>query len=192
MSQKSIRSTAMNYGLIAGAITVLIFVIQYAMGDYVLGNNRGGNWVYGVLSTIAAITVAVMGIANYKKSDGGFVSFGQAFKLCFSIYIYSTLVGIVWLLLYMFVLEPNYIDISMEAMEEQIYETNPDLDDAAMEQALNMSSMFLSPLWIILASIIFTAIWGSIVGLILAAIMKKNKPEHLVAAEAEAEAEGEG
>lgn len=178
MANSSIKKLAINYGLVLGGISLLFSVAQYAMGDFTIGQS-GGNPIYTFLAFVIGVVIVVMALAKLKKGQGGFMQFGEGFKLGFSIYIYSALVTVVWMLLYTMVLEPNYKEDALDATAEQMYEQNPSMSDEQMETAISWTEKFMSPVALVVMTILVSAFIGAIISAIVSAIMKNNRPPHL-------------
>ncbi len=177
MANPYIKKLALNYGLTLGGIALLLSVVQYAMGDFSVGQS-GGSPIYTAISFIAGIVIVVMALSKLKKLQAGFMEFGEGFKLGFSIYIYSALVTCVWMLLYSLVLEPDYRETALDATAEQMYEQNPNMTDEQMEVALSWTEKFVSPVALVIMTILVAAIIGGIISAVISAIMKNNKPVH--------------
>ena len=179
MSNKNFKNIAVNYGLALGGILIVLQIIEYFLGTFSLGQNPDRNMLLSVFGWIAQIVIPILALIKYKRGEGGFMNFGEGFKLSFTMYVYSALAVIVWLLVYMLVLEPNYIELSLEKAAQQMYETNPDLTEEQAEMGMNMARKFMSPWIITVMALLFSIIIGAVFAAILSAITHKKRPPHM-------------
>lgn len=178
MSAEVRKKIAVNYGLVLGAITLLSGIVQYVLIDgYNLAVQNSGNTAFNIIGFIVLIVIPALAILKAKKEQGGFITFGEAFKLSFTAIIYSSLIGVVWVLLYTLVLEPGYQETAQEIAMEQMYEQSPNMTEEQAEQGITFMGYFTSP-WILAGmTVLFSAIMGAIVSVIEAAIFQKKPAE---------------
>ncbi len=178
MSAEARKKIAINYGLILGGITFLSGIAQYLLVDgYNLAVQNSGNTAFSIIGFVFLILLPALAILKAKKQQNGFITFGEAFKLAFTAIIYSSLISVVWILLYTLVLEPSYQETAQEIAMDQIYQSSPDMSEAQAEQTIKFMSYFTSP-WILAAiTVLFSAIMGAIIAVIEAAIFQKKTAE---------------
>lgn len=182
MANKNLRKLAINYGVTLGVISLLLLVIQYALGDFAVGQQQGETgYIYTGLSFVVGIVIVVIAMGKLKKEQGGYMRFGEGFKLGFSIYIYSAIIGAIFMLLYTLVLEPGYKEEALAMTAEQMYEANPNMTDEQVDMALSWTGRFMSPVALLIWAILGAAFMGAIISAIISAIMKKNPPAHMTA-----------
>ncbi len=178
MSAEIRKKLAVNYGLLLGAAGVVISVIQYVtVEDFNMAVRDSGNGALAIAGIVLTLLFPLLALLKAKKEQGGFITFGEGFKLAFSVVIYSALINVVWILLYTLVLEPGYQEAAQEAAIEQMYEQNPDMSDDQMDQAISMMGNFTTPWMMALFGILFSAIMGAIIAVIEAAIIQKKPSE---------------
>lgn len=188
MNTSEIRKMAANYGLIMGLIGLVFAAIQYAVGDFSLGSSANpGQYIYSGINFIIGLVILVMAMNKLKLRNNGFLPFGKGFRLGFSIYIFSAIVGIIWLMIYMYILEPEYQAQIMDASAEQIYDSNPNIGEEEFDMAMTWSEKMTSPMAMVVISIISTAFIGAIISAIIAGIISAmgNKNQALDAADSE-------
>ncbi len=163
------RKFILNYGLILGIISILISVVMYVMNLYI-----EKSWIGGVLSFIAMIIIIVYGINEYKKSNGGFLSLGQALKIGVGIALIAGILGTIYQLIFMNVIEPDFMEKMQQMQYDQMIENNPNMTQEQIDMAMEMGRKFSSP-WITSAiSIVASLFFGLIISLIAGLIMKKE------------------
>jgi hypothetical protein len=178
-----VKSNALKYGLIAAGIGVAFTVLGYAVAIDILVNF----WATSSLFVLS-IVLFIVGISTSKKQMGGFIAFKDAFTSYIVSYLVAGATGIVVTYLLFNVVDPS----AAETLKELSIETTVNMMEdwgapeetieQAIEQAENQNPMALgSQLQAFLLSIIF----HGVIGLIAAAIMKKNRPAHLENMDAE-------
>jgi uncharacterized membrane protein SpoIIM required for sporulation len=105
----------------------------------------------------------------------GFISFGQAFKNLFLMMLVSSVISGIFMFFYVSVINPSLIDY---IKEQQILEMEKKgMEQAAIDQAMSFSEKFISPGMVTFWTIAGGLLLGSLIALIIAAIMKKNDPQ---------------
>jgi hypothetical protein len=162
-----------QYGLIAGLGMIVIILVQY------LGGLEYFMHPLGFLLYAALIAVAVVAGLKQRKDNGGFLSFAEALKVTFTVFAIALLLQT----LFSYVLL-NIIDIPfkqavgqetlnrteqfMKKMGAPQRDIERALDEAAKGDPFSLPKMFLG--------YAMTCIVFFIVALIIAAIIKRNKP----------------
>lgn len=164
----------LSYGVILGLVLIIFTVILY------LG---GVKWFIGPLAWVAwciPILVAVLGGLKQKKALGGFMSFGEALKTVFLICVIGSLLSTLFNYLLL-----NFIDVPFQqalAQETAVVQEKMmrkfGASDATIEKSvadtLNGNNYTIGR---IMLGYAFGLIFWFIISLIIAAIIKKNKPE---------------
>jgi len=171
-----LRKTALNYGLIMGGVAIALSVIQYATGQFDMSGQTEGRWIWMLISMAVTITIAIMGAKKYKTDGDGFMNFGEGFQLFFTMIIYSTLLTVVLLAIYMFVLEPGYQEVILNATHDQMIERGAEPGTAGYDTGMEWTEKMTTPVFMLLITIVQSAIFAAILGLILSAFLKNNRP----------------
>ncbi|NQX84420.1 MAG: DUF4199 domain-containing protein [Flavobacteriaceae bacterium] len=173
--EQSIKPNAVNYGLYLGGAMVLFTIIAYAVQIELLANL----W-YGLSILLVVVVFGVISAAKSKQILGGFISF----KNSFTSYFITVLIGLLISLVVSYLLF-NFIDpeaaetlknVTIENQVKMMKGFNTPNDIIAetvevMEQQDNYS--FIN----ILKGLAGYIVMYSIIGLIVAAVMKKNTPD---------------
>ncbi|OEK07605.1 hypothetical protein A8C32_17570 [Flavivirga aquatica] len=173
--EKSLKSIATNFGLYLGLLLALITVIAYLVSLELLTNT----WV-GVFIMIAIIVFGIISVAKTKQAQNGFASFKQSFTS----YFITVLLGLLISTLVSYLLF-NFIDTeAAEVLKEKTIEKTVQMlegfnspshaIDKAVEQIESQNQYSLGNIAKGLAGYLVVF---SIIGLIVAAAMKKSNPE---------------
>jgi len=173
--EKTIKSIATNYGLYLGLGLSLFTIIAYAVDLNLLVNY----WIMLLALPITIVGYGVFAIAKIKSAFNGFLSF----KETFSAYFITVAIGVIisttfTVLLFNFIdtnaaLEIKNILISntesfMKNMNAPVDAIAKAVDDIEKQDTFAVGTQFKS----LAQSLIFFAV----IGLIVAAALKKNDP----------------
>jgi len=169
---EAIKKNGIKFGIISGIISILVTVLMYSVDINLFANSYIG---FGMVIFYIALGIYVISIT--KKEMGGTINFKEAFTAFF---IYCT-IGIVIANIFNYILF-NFIDPSAK---EQILEITInktvefmekfDTPKEAMKEAIvSLKENDQYSLANIIKGSAFSIIFSSIVGLIVAAIMKSK------------------
>ena len=173
--EKSLKSIATNYGLYLGVFLSLITVLAYAISLEFLTNM----WV-GILILIAIIVFGIIAVAKVKQAQNGYASFKQAFTSYFITVLIGLLVSTLVSFLLFNVVDTDAADVLKEKTIEKTVEmmegfnAPTDVIDKTVE---DMESQNQYSIGNITKSLAGYLVVFSIIGLIVAAAMKKSNPE---------------
>ena len=173
--EKTVKSIALNYGLYLGGILALITVAIYAIDLNLMANM----WL-GIGMILFIIGMGIFATAKAKSAFDGFLSFKDAFTA----YFITTIVGVTISSLFSVILY-NFIDPDAA---EQIKQITVDATIAMMEgwnlPPENIAKAVeeiekTNPYGILttLKNLVFWFVIQAILGLIVAAVMKKSNPD---------------
>lgn len=168
----SLKKIALNYGLLLGLASIALSVITYVMGVHL-----ERPWWTSVLGILIMVVFIVYGLKAFKQDNGGFLSLGEAIKVGLAISVIAGILGALYNVLFVTVIEPDFVTQMLEVTREQMIEQNPSMTEEQLEMGLSMSEKFMSPGIMSAMAIIFTLFLGFIVSLIAGLIMKQNRPE---------------
>lgn len=161
---------SLNYGALLGGIGVVFSVMLYTM-DMIYEKNP----VQSIISIAAALIIIFIAVKNFKKENEGFLSIKEALKIGTGVGVIAALISIVYILILANVIEPEFWDKTFEAGRQTIIDSNPQLSDEQVDQAIEMQK---SMKWISYPSIIImNTLFGLILGLLSGIILKKNREE---------------
>ena len=171
-------NTAVRFGVIGG----LVFII-YGMIATLTGLNLPsagfGAIIFNFLFVFAAYgVISSMAVRNHRDKElGGLISFGRAFTVAFIVVVIMGLLSVAFNYFYQTVIDPGLLEVMVDSTAE-LYE-KMGMDEATIEMAMEKVKESMHPTQIMIQGLIMTAVVGGIISLIVAAVMKKNPPEHL-------------
>jgi hypothetical protein len=175
MELKSLlRKTGLTFGLYMGLASIGLSVVLYVLGMYDLSGQGDNKWIINLLNFALTIVFIILAYRAFKAGGDGFMTFGEGFRLSFTTIIISVLVGLVWLAVYMLVLEPNYQEYIIDAQVAQLEKSG--LEDDAIDMAIGWTEKMTSPLFMSLWTIVTSAVFAVIVSLLMSAFFQKKRP----------------
>lgn len=164
----------LQYGLISALASILFFVALYLNGAETFMKP------IAYFSYAIPIVLAVIAAVKTKKADGGYLTFSKALKTIFGILVISSFC----LSLFSFILN-NYIDpafaermlqLTIQKAQEMMQKFN--VPQAEIEKQIKtMMNMEMYSFGSIMKGFVYQCIFLFLLSLIIAAIVKKNKPE---------------
>lgn len=170
-----VKNNALKFGLIAGIIPIL-----YTLYAYLIDLTLMVNFFSGIGMWIVMMVIFILSVSKTKKALGGFITFKNAFSTFILSYLVSAVLSGLFSILLFVVIDPEVseqineltIEKSVEMMERfGTPEAEIDRQVEAMEGQNNFNMMG------ILKSMLMGILIYSVLGLIIAAIMKKKEPE---------------
>lgn len=171
-----VKNASVKYGLIFAAISIAYYLIAY-----VVDNSLFANWTMGILLFVALIVVLILGVREAKKKMGGFISFRDAFSTFVVGWIVNAVIGALFSILLFQVIDPGLAETVKELtmdrtieMMESFNMSDEQIQEAIAQTEEQMSDQFSTGKQ--LMGILWNIVFGTIIGLIVAAAMKKDKP----------------
>ncbi len=159
---------ALIYGAIVGFVGILLGVIFYIM------DLATANWT-SYLSMVVGIAVLAYCLVAYRKEYlGGFAKFGQIFVMALVIGIISSIITTIYsYVLYTFI-DPELIDKIKLVAEEKMM-NNPRIPENMLDDMIERMAKNFEPKRMLTMGLIFGIVGNAIIGLILAAFIKKEE-----------------
>ncbi len=173
--EKSIKSSAINYGLyLGGALSLITIAIWF------IDINLMANMWLGIGLLLAIIAFGVVSTAKSKSIQGGFLTFKEAF----SSYFFTTAIGIAISLLVSMILF-NFVDpdAAKEIQQITVERTITMMEgfgapsEAVAEAVEKIESENQYSIVNTLKGLAWSCLFQAIIGLIVALIMKKSNPD---------------
>jgi flagellar motor component MotA len=172
--EASKKNIGVTYGLISGLASVIFGLLLYMSGV---------KWfVHPVayLSFVIPILFAVLAGLKQKKQNEGWLEFGAALKTVFTVFVIGTLISTIFnFILLNYIDEPFRQALTQETAEKtqqflQKLGVSQDQIDKTVDDMMKGNSYTISKQAV---GVAFICIFWFIISLIIAAIIKKKKPE---------------
>jgi amino acid transporter len=171
------KNTILKYGLIAGLIVAALMGIT--AGVYVHNPDFDLGMVFGYAGMLVAYTFVFLGVKNYRdKQNGGFITFGKAFKvgMLMSLLTATVYVG-TWMIEHHYIFPDfmeKYVENSIVKLEK---EGLPQTEfQAKKEEFLYYKELYKNPLWIILFTYMEIMVPIGLLAPVITAAILKRKP----------------
>jgi large-conductance mechanosensitive channel len=171
---ESKSNVLIQFGAMSAGISLLIFVILY------IGGTDFFKSPVAILSYCVPIILGILACRKAKKENGGYLAFKEALKISFGIWVITTLVTTLVSFVLFNYIDPGFADAMKQMTLEQTqkmlanFGVPQDQIDKTISEMINMDLYSLGNL---MKSFLQFCIVGFILSLIIAAIMKKSKPE---------------
>lgn len=160
-----------KYGLIYALVSSVVNLIPILMENA----NPSVGFLFNFINVVLAFLFFILAGREFKNLNGGYMTFGEAFKI--NMIAASILAvfrsGITYL--YIKVIDPGYSERVMGVMED-MWEAQG-MGEEQIEQARSFGSLFVSPEAMLFLGILGAIIGGLIWGAISAAITKNEEDE---------------
>lgn len=167
------KSVGIRYGLIMAVISIAYFVILNLLGvDMSQGVGRWGGLVFN-------IAVIVLAHKYFKDNGDGFMSFGQGFGIGLWIGLISSAISSVFTYIYVKFIDQGFIQQILDKTRESMEEKG-NLTEEQIDQAMQMTSKFMTPESMLIFGLIGGFIMLLICTLIVTIFTQKKAPEGMV------------
>jgi uncharacterized membrane protein YhaH (DUF805 family) len=167
-----IWNVALRWGLIFGGLSIVTSLLMYLLGYNPLAGGMSGMVIVFLISLAIAAAVVAMAVRQYRDQvNGGLITFGQALLISIVVAVTGSLIGQVWEYIMNTVIAPG----RMEEMKEAFIESWGDMmSEEQLEQALTQFDQSPSIMSIFTNGLFGGAFIGLLVGLAVAAVMKRT------------------
>ena len=164
----------LQYGAMSAGVSLLIFVILY------IGGTDFFKSPVAFLSYCVPIVFSVLACIKAKRENGGYLAFKEALKISFGIFVVTTLAStLVGFVLFNYV-DPSFADAMKQMTLEQTqkFMAKFNVPQDQIDKTINgMINLNLYSFGNMMKGFLQGCIVWFIVSLIIAAIVKKSKPE---------------
>jgi hypothetical protein len=163
----STARVALKYGVLGSVVIMVYSTILNVSG---LAQNK----VLSSLSFVLMLVAIVLAMKDFKEKNSGFMTYGEGLGLGS---LTSAVMGLLTSAFTMFYIQ--FIDNTLLAQGlDQVREDmeKRGMDDSQIDQAMELSQKFMSPGVVFVMGVFGYVVMGFIVSLIIAAIMRKEKP----------------
>lgn len=173
-SEVSPVSTALRYGLIGALASIAVGLVFNLAGLIDYGDQTApGNLAQSFLGITILTAAMVLAIKQHRDEElGGYIKFGRAFKTGFLTGLFLALASTIWVFIFFSYVQPDVVETIREIAWDQAIEDGT--TEEQMEQGKAFFDFFTSPLFMSIAAFFFNLFISVIIGLITAAVMKKE------------------
>ncbi|EIJ37221.1 hypothetical protein JoomaDRAFT_0161 [Galbibacter orientalis DSM 19592] len=169
-TQPTTGKFAIRFGLILGGIGIIFSLMLYFM-DMQYDQGMGKQ----IVSTVFLVAIIALAIFQFKKANGGYLTLGEALKTGIGTALIGAVITVIYLLLYVNVIDPDFSTKIADIARAGMIENNPELTQEQIDTAVEMQQKFF---WVTYPIIfIFNIFIGFIVSLITGLILKKSENE---------------
>jgi len=163
----STARVALKYGVLGSVVIMIYTTIINVSG---LSQNK----FLPMLSFIFMIVIMVMGMKEYREQNKGFMSYGEGLGLGTLLSAVMGFLASMFSMFYIRFIDPTILTQGLDKVRADFEAKG--MDDAKIDEAVAFSQKFMSP-GIMFAIGVFGYIFmGFIISLILAAILRREKP----------------
>ncbi len=168
--QPTTKSIAIKWGVINGLIGIIFFLIL----DFT-GLSQSPVQYLGLVISVAIIFLAHK---EFKELGDGFMSYGKGLGIGTLLSVVASVISGIFTYLYVSFVNPAYIDA---VKDKQITDMqNRGMSDAEIDQAMQFSAGFMSPVAITIFAIIGGIFFGFILSLLVSIFTKNANPEEAI------------
>ncbi len=167
MTEKpSTSRLALKWGAILGLVLMLYSSLGYTA-------NLMTNSAFGSLPLILIIAGLVLAMREFRTLNGGFMTFGEGVGLGALTTAVSGLLSNLYSVFYTNVIDPGLMGRVMDQTRDQMEEQGK-MTDEQIDQTMEMMKMFQSPGLQIIVGVLGSIIFGTLLSLVIAAIMRRQ------------------
>ena len=161
---------ATMYGIVLGIILIMWLTFDYMMGYY------GQNKTMSNLNYLARIMGTFICIFIYRnKVCGGYISFSKAFIFGTATFLVAMVLLEIFVCLLVNIVDPTYLLIKANLMKKQLSEIG--MNNHGIRNIISLAIYMEHPIWAVIIALIGGTAVGSLISLISAMILKKDKKE---------------
>jgi hypothetical protein len=168
----STRSAGVRYGLIAAIIGIIYFLVLNTLGQ----DMQEGPWRW--VSYVLTIVFVVLAHKYFKDNNAGFMAYGQGVGIAFWLALVSSVINSIFTYVYIKFIDPTFIEMMKEKQLQQLQERGG-MTDQQIDQAMQISSMFMTPEAIFGFALVFGILGTVVIGLIVSIFTQKKAAEQV-------------
>ncbi|MDV6167971.1 DUF4199 domain-containing protein [Flavobacterium sp. DG1-102-2] len=164
-----------QFGLIFGVIMIAELSIMYILKPDPIENG----WV-GTMNNILNFFVftslfIALACTNYKKANGGYITFGQCLKIGVGVCALAALIYSVFYFIFTLIF-PEFIPEMLEQVKRVTIHNSPQMTSEQLKMSMSIIEATMQPYAAAPLTIIMYSFMGLIISLIVGAIVKKENP----------------
>ena len=170
------KNFAMNYGAILGLCLVAIAVVMWSFGI-----DKNGSLAPSILNNGLIIAGIAYSIIQFRDTENnGFISYSNSLKLGTSVAFFSSLILAFYTFIFINYIEPNTLNEILVETEQAILASDPEISNEELDLALEMTTKFVQPHWMLILGVLGGTFMGFIYSLIISIFVKKDNPNEII------------
>ena len=170
--KKTTARTALNFGLLLGAINVVLGFMLYSLDMHYQQESSTSIIGYALM-----IGIILIGIIQFKNYNEGYISLSEALKTGVGTALISSILVCFYTFFMIKYLDPEFMDKSIEYQKQKMLQENPEISLESVNKLFEMQKEFSGPFIISGFIIIFNLFFGFIISLVVGLIVRKSKTE---------------
>ncbi len=163
----STARVALKWGIILGIVLIVYTLILFL-------TDQAGNQNLGWISLALSVTFIVLAMREFRTLNEGYLSLGEGVGVGTLVSAISGLISATFSTFYTFFIDTAFYERLTDTMQERLEEQGR--SDAEIEQSAEIMKMFQNPGLSFAFSLIGAVLFGLILSLIIAAILRKKRP----------------
>lgn len=166
---------SIKWGIIIAIINILLYT---TLNKFLMNSEHMTLYYFAIGSTFVLTIVLLSFLARQQRTAlGGFISFKQCFRTLFIAILIICVTSFLYQQIYLKFIDPSFLDRMKEAtlaFTEKMGAGQDQLDDVAdkMDKQIAESNSVSRQL----LSVVWAVVFYSIIGFVISAIVRKNKP----------------
>ncbi|WP_396634179.1 DUF4199 domain-containing protein [Maribacter sp. R86514] len=161
---------ARTYGLVLGILT-----ITFAVMLYVAGLQYEQSLALFAVNISIMVGVIVFGIYKFREANNNLLTISEAIKVGIGIALIGAIIGIIYQMIFINVIEPDFMTNMMAAQKAEMISKNPSMTQDEIDAAVKMMENFSGPFLSAAISLISALFFGLIISLLGGLILKKEE-----------------
>lgn len=162
------RGVGLQYGLIAGVIMIIYFLILQFSG---LALEAWASWI----SYIFLAVIIFLAHSKFKEGSDGFMTYGQGLAIGFWVSLAAGVINSVFSFIYISFIDDSFIEQMKEKARYDMEEQG--IPDSQIEMSMGWMETMTTPGMMFIMGIVGVLFVGFIISLVVAAITKKTNPQ---------------
>lgn len=162
-----IAGIATKYGLIQGVVSFIVFLVTAL-------THIPQNWITSAVTIAFLILLMVLAHRQFKRTHDGMMTYPQGLGSGTLLSIVSSALSSALVYVYVKFIDTGYMAAAMHLQEAALAQRG--ITGAQAQQAMAVTSMIMTPVGIVVTSLISGVILGFIVALIVTIFTQKGDP----------------
>ncbi|MEM7362790.1 MAG: DUF4199 domain-containing protein [Pseudomonadota bacterium] len=163
--ETSIFAFSLKYGAIGGLVASAIGLVFFFAG-------MADHWAGGLVAFAVMIVTMIWAQVSYRQSEQPPVDYGEQLGVAVVTVLYFAVVGAIYSVIYLTVIDPGIVERSMATAAEQLSQAG--MTEEQIEAQLATARMMSGPAVAPLVNIVGNVIIGTIIGLISSIFVRKK------------------